>query len=89
MRREADNVGPKAELEHWKRRMAKFNSLVDQIKSTDCKIITGILIAAKSKIVKVSSSNVPYPVQSPYPVNLMGRVITPVWRESMHAALML
>ena len=53
MRREADNVGPKAELEHWKKRMAKFNSLVDQIKSTDCKTVTGILIAAKSKIIKV------------------------------------
>ena len=54
MRREADNVGPKAELEHWKKRMAKFNSLLDQIKSPDCKTITGILITAKSKIVKVS-----------------------------------
>ena len=53
MRREADNVGPKAELEHWKKRMAKFNSLMDQIKSADCKTVTGILIAAKSKIVKV------------------------------------
>ena len=53
MRREADNVGPKAELEHWKKRMAKFNSLMDQIKSTDCKTVTGILIAAKSKIIKV------------------------------------
>ena len=53
MRREADNVGPKAELEHWKKRMAKFNSLMDQIKSTDCKTVTGILIAAKSKVIKV------------------------------------
>ena len=53
MRREADNVGPKAELDHWKKRMAKFNSLMDQIKSTDCKTVTGILVAAKSKIIKV------------------------------------
>jgi len=52
MRREADNVGPKAELDHWKKRMAKFNSLMDQIKSTDCKTVTGILVAAKSKIIK-------------------------------------
>eukprot|EP00794_Sanderia_malayensis_P018805 gene18805-20701_t len=52
MRREADNVGPKAELDHWKKRMAKFNSLLDQIKSTDCKTVTGILLTAKSKIVK-------------------------------------
>ena len=54
MRREADNVGPKAELDHWKKRMAKFNSLMDQIKSTDCKTITGILVAAKSKVIKVT-----------------------------------
>ena len=53
MRREADNVGPKAELEHWKKRMAKFNSLLDQIKLPDCKTVTGILITAKSKTVKV------------------------------------
>ena len=37
MRKEADNVGPKAELDHWKKRMAKFNSLLDQIKGPDCK----------------------------------------------------
>ncbi len=53
MRREADNVGPKAELDHWKKRMAKFNSLLDQIKSPDCKTVTGILITAKSKVIKV------------------------------------
>lgn len=32
MRKEADDVGPRAELEHWKQRMAKFNGLLDQIK---------------------------------------------------------
>lgn len=25
MRKEADDIGPIAELEHWKKRMAKFN----------------------------------------------------------------
>ena len=53
MRKEADDVGPKAELEHWKKRMAKFNSLVDQIKGTDCKAVVGVLHAAKSKLLKV------------------------------------
>lgn len=25
MRKEADDIGPAAELEHWRKRMAKFN----------------------------------------------------------------
>ncbi|OAF70991.1 hypothetical protein A3Q56_01246 [Intoshia linei] len=37
MRREADNIGPKAELEYWKKRTAKFNSLLDQIKLKRCR----------------------------------------------------
>lgn len=28
MRKEADDIGPTAELEHWKERMAKFNVYV-------------------------------------------------------------
>ena len=47
MRKEADDVGPRAELEHWKQRMAKFNGLLDQIKGTpsisyDCSIYVSI-----------------------------------------------
>ena len=53
MRREADNVGPKAELDHWKKRMAKFNSLLDELKSQKCKAVLGVLLVAKSKILKV------------------------------------
>ncbi|EDO35603.1 predicted protein [Nematostella vectensis] len=52
MRKEADDVGPKAELDHWKKRMAKFNSLLDQIKGSDCKAVVGVLHAAKSKLLK-------------------------------------
>lgn len=53
MRREADDTGPMAELEHWKMRMAKFNSLVEQIKGADCKAVLRILLIAKSKTLKV------------------------------------
>lgn len=52
MRKEADDIGPKAELEHWKSRMAKFNSLLDQIKNQNCKVVVGILHASKSRLLK-------------------------------------
>ncbi|KAK7114139.1 dynein axonemal heavy chain 5-like isoform X2 [Littorina saxatilis] len=52
MRREADDIGPRAELEHWKKRMSKFNYLVDQIKGQEVKAVLGILHAAKSKLIK-------------------------------------
>lgn len=54
MRKEADDTGPMAELEHWKMRMAKFNSLVEQIKGADCKAVIRILLIAKSKTLKVT-----------------------------------
>ena len=31
MRKEADDIGPSAELDHWKQRMTKFNSLLTAI----------------------------------------------------------
>lgn len=53
MRREADDIGPRAELDHWKKRMSKFNFLLDQIKSAQVKAVLGVLNAAKSKTIKV------------------------------------
>lgn len=52
MRKEADDIGPTAELEHWKERMAKFNVLLDQVKSHHCKATVGVLHAAKSRSLK-------------------------------------
>ncbi|XP_028415244.1 dynein heavy chain 5, axonemal-like [Dendronephthya gigantea] len=52
LRKEADDIGPAAELDHWKQRMAKFNSLLDEIKSRHCKAAIGVLHAAKSKSLK-------------------------------------
>jgi dynein heavy chain, axonemal len=50
MRKEADDIGPNAELAHWKARMVKFNSITDQLKSPSCKKVIGILHAVKSRI---------------------------------------
>ncbi|KAJ7395081.1 hypothetical protein BTVI_158454 [Pitangus sulphuratus] len=52
IRREADDVGPSAELEHWKTRMSSFNSLLDEIRSSRVKKIISILQAARSKMLK-------------------------------------
>ncbi|PVD20700.1 hypothetical protein C0Q70_18859 [Pomacea canaliculata] len=52
IRREADNVGPRAELEHWKKRLCKFSSLLDQIRGSEMKAVLGILKAAKSSLLK-------------------------------------
>ncbi|KAI9325129.1 dynein heavy chain, N-terminal region 1-domain-containing protein [Obelidium mucronatum] len=49
MRKEADDIGPNAELAHWKARMVKFNSITDQLKSSTCKKVIGILNAVKSR----------------------------------------
>ena len=53
MRREADTVGPRAELEHWKKRMAKFDSLTFCVKSPQCRAVINVLVAAKSKVLQV------------------------------------
>lgn len=53
LRKEADDLGPRAELDHWKKRMACFNYLVDQLKSPDVKAVLGVLMMAKSKVIKV------------------------------------
>ncbi|PIK59138.1 putative dynein heavy chain 5, axonemal [Apostichopus japonicus] len=49
MRKEADDIGPAAELDHWKKRMAKFNSLLEQVKSPRCKATVGVLHAANQR----------------------------------------
>ena len=53
MRRESDSVGPRAELEHWKKRMAKFDSLTTCVKSPQCRAVISVLVAGKSKVLQV------------------------------------
>ncbi|XP_061445335.1 dynein axonemal heavy chain 5 isoform X5 [Rhineura floridana] len=52
LRKEADDLGPRAELDHWKKRLSKFNYLLDQLKTSDVKAVLGVLTAAKSKLLK-------------------------------------
>lgn len=54
MRKEADNIGPRAELEHWKRRLSKFNYLLDQLRAPQVKSALSVLNFAKSKLIQVS-----------------------------------
>ena len=44
-----DNAGPRTELDHWKGRMAMFNSITDQLKQGECKVVLGVLQSAKSE----------------------------------------
>lgn len=46
-------MGPRAELEYWKKRLSKFNYLLDELKSRDVKVVLAVLAAAKSKLLKV------------------------------------
>lgn len=55
LRKEADDLGPRAELEHWKKRLSKFNYLLDQLKSPDVTTALAVLAAARSKLLKVVS----------------------------------
>uniref|UniRef100_A0A8C4TXL7 Dynein axonemal heavy chain 5 n=1 Tax=Falco tinnunculus TaxID=100819 RepID=A0A8C4TXL7_FALTI len=52
LRKEADDLGPRAELDYWKKKLSKFNYLMDQLKSPDVKAVLGVLTAAKSKLLK-------------------------------------
>eukprot|EP00105_Crassostrea_gigas_P037004 XP_019921152.1 PREDICTED: dynein heavy chain 8, axonemal [Crassostrea gigas] len=52
MRKEADDTGPLAELEHWRQLMARFNALLEQIKSHECRIVINILNVARSKVLR-------------------------------------
>ncbi len=60
IRKEADDTGPLTELEYWKQRTAKFSCLVDQIKTQPCRGVITTLVAAKSKIIKVSVDSLCY-----------------------------
>ena len=51
-RKENEDVGPNSELEYWRSRMSKFNSVTEQLKSRECRMVLGVLSAAKSNGLK-------------------------------------
>ena len=57
MRKESDDAGPKVELEHWKKRLAKFDSLTACVKDPQCRTVISLLVASKSKVLKVCPSH--------------------------------
>ena len=47
-RRDSEENGPDTELEYWRSRMAKFNSVMEQLKSRECRCVLGVCGAARS-----------------------------------------
>lgn len=46
---DSDDAGPDTELEHWRSRMAKLNSITEQLKTKEAKVLLGVCLAARSK----------------------------------------
>jgi len=51
-RSDGDNDGPDTELEYWRGRMAKLNSVIEQLKKREARVVLGVLMAARSKAYK-------------------------------------
>ena len=43
-----EDAGPDTEVEYWRGRMAKFNSIIDQTKTDECRLVLGVCMAARS-----------------------------------------
>lgn len=46
------SAGPMSELERWRRRQRLITSITEQLKTKECKAVIGVLIQAKSKLLK-------------------------------------
>ena len=46
------SAGPMSELDRWKRRQRLMTNITEQLKSKECKAVIGVLIQAKSKLLK-------------------------------------
>ena len=47
-RKDANDIGPASELDYWRNRMGRFNSMTEQLKKRECKYLLVVLFASKS-----------------------------------------
>ncbi|CAG9137209.1 unnamed protein product [Plutella xylostella] len=52
LRREPPNIGPLAELDHWRGQLVTFTSIIEHMKSEPCMMYIHTLLRAKSKLIK-------------------------------------
>lgn len=73
LRMDSDDLGPRAELDYWKKRMSCCNYLLDQIKSPEVSTVFGVLLMSKSKLIKVGHLFYSLKVyQDRFPFNVKG-----------------
>ena len=47
--KESEDAGPDTELEYWRRRMGMLNSITEQLKSKESRLVLGVTMAARSQ----------------------------------------
>jgi dynein heavy chain len=55
---DADDVGPRGELEHWRGRMQKLTSITEQLKRPDCKQVISVLGALTKNTTDLNKQNI-------------------------------
>jgi dynein heavy chain len=45
-----EDPGPATELEYWRKQMARINSLTEQLKRRECKLVLGVCSVAHSPV---------------------------------------
>lgn len=80
---DSDDLGPRAELDYWKKRMSCCNYLLDQLKSPEVSTVFGVLLMSKSKLIKVRLSNkvVNKVVKTVFLLSLRSYVSLQTWQE--------
>jgi dynein heavy chain len=49
---DADDSGPDTEFDFWRKRMAKFNHVAEQLKKPEARVVVGVLTTAKNKVLR-------------------------------------
>jgi dynein heavy chain len=51
-----EEPGPDSELEHWRQQMSRLNSLTEQLKSHECRLVLGVTSMAHSQVREAARS---------------------------------